>query len=63
MVFTVGKGSLKFFEIFCSRAVEILELSVNRTSALVPYGDLALAVTRVVSLKNPIGIRKVSHLV
>jgi hypothetical protein len=24
--------------------------------ALVPYGDLALAVTRVVSLKNPIGI-------
>ena len=38
-------------------------LSVNRTSALVPYGDLALAVTRIVSLKNPIGIRKVSHLV
>merc|ERR1711990_1163355 len=24
--------------------------------ALVPYGDLALAVTRIVSLKNPIGI-------
>ena len=36
-------------------------LSVNRTIALIPYGDLALAVTRVVSLKNPIGLRKVSH--
>merc|ERR1711914_30960 len=41
---------------FLSKKSSIGSENLIPYQALVPYGDLALAVTRIVSLKNPIGI-------